>query len=49
VWPTQRHTVQRFGSLYSVGLGLHWKLNTHKTEILQTNADLPQSHISEPG
>jgi hypothetical protein len=43
VWPTQRHTIQRFGGLHSVGLGLHWKLTTHATIILQTNANLPQS------
>jgi hypothetical protein len=43
VWPTQRHTIQRFGGLYSVGLGLHRKLTTNKTEILQTNDVLPQS------
>jgi hypothetical protein len=43
VWPTQRHTMQRFGGLHSVRLGLHWKLTTHKTIILQTNAFLLQS------
>jgi hypothetical protein len=43
VWPTQRHTVQRFGGLCSFEIGLHWKLTTNKTEILQTNDVLPQS------
>ena len=43
VWPTQRHTVQRFGGLCSVEIGLHWKLTTHTRIILQTNAFLLQS------
>ena len=43
VWPTQRHTIQRFGSLYSVEIGLHWKLTTRATGFLQINAVLPQS------
>ena len=43
VWPTQRDTIQRFGSLYSVGIGLHWKLNIHAAEIVQIKAGFPQS------
>ena len=27
VWPTQKRTIQCVGSLYSVEIGLHWKLN----------------------
>ena len=43
VWPTQRHTIQRFGSLYSVEIGMHWKLTTCATGFLQINAVLSQS------
>jgi len=46
VWPTQRHTIQHFGSLKalnSVKIGMHWKLTTHATGFLQPNAVLPLS------
>ena len=45
VWPAQRQTMQCVGSQYLAEIGLHWKLTTHKTEILQTNLNpvLPQS------
>ena len=43
VWPTQRHTIQRFGSLYSVEKGMHGKLTIRATGLLQINAVLPQS------
>ena len=43
VWPTQRHTIQRFDSLYLVEIGMHWKLTTRATGFLQINAVLPQS------
>ena len=43
VWPTQKRTIQCVGSLYSVEIGLHWKLNIHATEIVQIKAALSQS------
>ena len=40
VWSTKRLTILCFGSLNSVEIGLHWKLTTHTTEIVQSNAVL---------